>query len=465
MNLNSDKTEFCETDHLYRPVLAENIQVQRSDLGIRYSFEEQILSIKVSATVQQTLLAAFDRTTSFNSWSDVRDKKFIQQTEKALFKKGFLSWQLGLGQTSFITAHATVPQWRAESEAEDNQSSDISQFAIIRFDMGSPRLYNPLRDVSVEILNSEVLSALSMSICEQNLDAQNLVIKLRPIMSEAVAQVTTELISHVMCAKEFENAPEFLWEMPDLLLHTSSRMGLVFREIGPVAKAQYQIPTPPMKIGQNDSDTIERFRASRRKRIDKPKVAPLSSRRSVRTWESPEKQQIIEFLNESLGVQRIVESNSDYSAKYKATWRPHPSGGSMHVLQPYLIINQCDDMESGVYEYCPFEHQITKIRDLLSHDRRQLAFGMRCTGADAFPPIYVSLQANFSRMQWKYQSMAYSTILKDVGAIYQTLYLAALEYDLGVCAIGTGDSRWSTTLVGKPWWQCSSVGELVMGRL
>ena len=40
-------------------------------------------------------------------------------------------------------------------------------------------------------------------------------------------------------------------------------------------------------------------------------------------------------------------------------------------------------------------------------------------------------------VSWKYNSIAYSLILKNVGVLIQTLYLMATDMGLGGCAIGT----------------------------
>jgi SagB-type dehydrogenase family enzyme len=42
----------------------------------------------------------------------------------------------------------------------------------------------------------------------------------------------------------------------------------------------------------------------------------------------------------------------------------------------------------------------------------------------------------FGRVSWKYSSLAYSLILKDVGVLTQTLYLMTTDMGLGGCAIG-----------------------------
>ena len=42
-------------------------------------------------------------------------------------------------------------------------------------------------------------------------------------------------------------------------------------------------------------------------------------------------------------------------------------------------------------------------------------------------------------MSWKYRSISYATTLKNVGVLYQTLYLVATAMDLAGCALGSGD--------------------------
>ena len=55
-------------------------------------------------------------------------------------------------------------------------------------------------------------------------------------------------------------------------------------------------------------------------------------------------------------------------------------------------------------------------------------------GAPAPPQILITISARFGRMSWKYSSIAYSLILKDVGVLIQTLYLMATDMALGGCA-------------------------------
>ena len=61
--------------------------------------------------------------------------------------------------------------------------------------------------------------------------------------------------------------------------------------------------------------------------------------------------------------------------------------------------------------------------------------------APAAPQILITIAARFGRVSWKYSSLAYALILKDVGVLTQTLYLMATDMGLGGCAIGSSQYR------------------------
>jgi SagB-type dehydrogenase family enzyme len=75
----------------------------------------------------------------------------------------------------------------------------------------------------------------------------------------------------------------------------------------------------------------------------------------------------------------------------------------------------------------------------------------------------LAITARFQRVSWKYESIAYATILKDVGVLYQTMYLVATAMSLGPCAIGAGDSDLFQLILGSDYYEESSVGEFMLG--
>jgi SagB-type dehydrogenase family enzyme len=79
------------------------------------------------------------------------------------------------------------------------------------------------------------------------------------------------------------------------------------------------------------------------------------------------------------------------------------------------------------------------------------------------PQVLLVIAARFQRMQLKYQSMTYSVILKNVGALYQTMYLVATAMGLAPCALGGGHSDLFAQAAGLSYLEETSVGEFLLG--
>ena len=62
-------------------------------------------------------------------------------------------------------------------------------------------------------------------------------------------------------------------------------------------------------------------------------------------------------------------------------------------------------------------------------------------------------------------SIAYALILKHVGVVYQTMYLAATAMGLAPCALGCGDSDAFARAAGTDYYDETSVGEFLLGSL
>jgi SagB-type dehydrogenase family enzyme len=99
------------------------------------------------------------------------------------------------------------------------------------------------------------------------------------------------------------------------------------------------------------------------------------------------------------------------------------------------------------------------------HELETLLAGAKfAMGAPAAPQILITIAARFGRVSWKYSSVAYSLILKDVGVLLQTLYLMATDMGLGGCAIGTNNIDLFAKMTGIEFHIEGSVGEFALGR-
>ena len=88
----------------------------------------------------------------------------------------------------------------------------------------------------------------------------------------------------------------------------------------------------------------------------------------------------------------------------------------------------------------------------------------RRPAAPAAPQILITLAARFGRISWKYRSIAYALILKDVGVLMQTLYLMATDMGLGGCAIGTANIDLFARMTGIEFHVEGPVGQFAIGR-
>jgi SagB-type dehydrogenase family enzyme len=94
----------------------------------------------------------------------------------------------------------------------------------------------------------------------------------------------------------------------------------------------------------------------------------------------------------------------------------------------------------------------------------QLSDAEFAIGASGAPHILIVIAARFGRVSWKYSSVAYSLILKDVGVLTQTLYLAATDMGLGGCAIGTNNIGRFARMTGLEFSTEGPVGLFALGR-
>ena len=85
-------------------------------------------------------------------------------------------------------------------------------------------------------------------------------------------------------------------------------------------------------------------------------------------------------------------------------------------------------------------------------------------GTTTAPQVLIIVTARFGRISWKYSSIAYALILKDVGVLIQTFYLMATDIGLGGCAIGTVNIELFSKMTGIEFHVEGPVGQFAIGR-
>jgi SagB-type dehydrogenase family enzyme len=117
------------------------------------------------------------------------------------------------------------------------------------------------------------------------------------------------------------------------------------------------------------------------------------------------------------------------------TMRIVPSGGAMHPYETYLIVNNIEGLESGLYRYLAIEHKLLVLdtdESNLSKNLIEVCHGQAFIGKAAVVFIWT---ARPYRTEWRYGEDSLKDILMGVGHICQNLYLACEAIGAGTCAI------------------------------
>lgn len=118
-----------------------------------------------------------------------------------------------------------------------------------------------------------------------------------------------------------------------------------------------------------------------------------------------------------------------------------PSGGALHSIEAYLLVQRAEGVATGLHHYLPVEHALEPLRELETSDAAALAHSVvagQWWFVDA--AVLVILTARFDRLFWKYRRhpKAWRIAQLDAGHLSQTLYLSAADLGLGAfvtCAV------------------------------
>jgi len=265
-----------------------------------------------------------------------------------------------------------------------------------------------------------------------------------------------------------------MWDFHDLLFHARSRFGRHDNPYGGTFRFLGKIPPQPAIRSSVSNNIIKLHKPDIAflKENDIPFSRVLEQRCSIREYDDEPltAEQLGEFLYRTVRVKKLLElspKHVDTGEVLQYTKRIFPSGGASYELELYLSITKCRNIESGFYHYCPKEHQLERISDINEKVKPLLFMAKAALKSEPdapLPQILFTYAARFQRVTWKYASISYSIILKDVGVLQQTMNLVAEAMDIGSCALGGGNPDAFVKAAGCNYYEESSVGEFVIGR-
>jgi len=268
-----------------------------------------------------------------------------------------------------------------------------------------------------------------------------------------------------------------LWDFHDLLFHARSTEGRQANPLGGLYPYAGLMPLPPAvrpawpgkKIDLRNlvTSTSESLAPSE---FSMMFARMLKERHSTREFDDARPitlAELAQLLDSAARIRAKWSSSLDMDGggpeiSYAA--RPYPSGGAAYELELYLSVANCEGLVRGFYHYDADEHALTPIIVRSPDLEAQLAAAEFAMGASTVPQILITIAARFGRVSWKYSSVAYSLILKDVGVVFQTLYLTATALGLGGCAIGTNNIELFSKMTGLEFHVEGAVGQFALGR-
>lgn len=366
-----------------------------------------------------------------------------------------------------LTLHPVSPYFQYASQEVGEVPFVLSRFALSRSDRGLGIVESPRSHARVEIHDAAAQGALFALLRPRTArelaeDVPGLDENAAPALLDLLASAQIALPSPDRRPVPEDDDPVLVqWAFHDMLFHGRHRLGrhadpyggtFPFRgrlEAPPVVKPAIAAPAVPLP--RPDLEALQRE--------DLPFTRVLESRASLRAHsEEPLRlAQLAEFL---FRTARIKKKND----RDGVSFRPSPSGGALHALEVYPLVGRCQGLESGLYHYDPEEHVLRRVAEMNPAVAKLLELGGITAMMEGLPQVLLIVTARFQRVQNKYQSVAYSVILKDVGCLYQTMYLVATAMGLAPCALGGGHSDLFAQASGLPYFEESSVGEFVLGR-
>ena len=411
---------------------------------------------------------------SFASDSRNVDKE-IGLLVRRLARHGLLEYRLGRSRNGedLVVIEPQVPDyWPQAPELGNADALVLSRFAYMRRRGDEMVLESPRAGALFKICDPKIASAIAMLSTPQQIK------HLRrqegfPGVELLALLLDCQILFKVGAAGESGlrlaegDHSLVLWDFHDLLFHARSTEG---RHANPLGGTYPYVgvisPPPAVRPGwPGKKIDLRKFSAAHPEAIS-PVAKLLRERHSTRSFDDQRPITLAELSQFLDGTARVLSrSNTTLDLDDGGhTVRPYPSAGAAYELELYLAVNLCEGLARGFYHYDADAHALAPI-GVPGHELEALLAGAEfAMGAPAAPQILITIAARFGRISWKYSSIAYALILKDVGVLMQTLYLMATDMGLGGCAIGIANIELFAKMTGIEFHVEGPVGQFAIGR-
>jgi SagB-type dehydrogenase family enzyme len=405
--------------------------------------------------------------------------KEIHLLVRRLARHGLLEYRLGRsrnGEDQVVIEPQAPDYWPQTPQLGNADVLVLSRFAYMRRRGNEMVLESPRAGALFRICDPKIATALAMLSAPRQIKQLRredglLAIELLALLLDC------QILFKIDPARDSGLRPAegddslVLWDFHDLLFHARSTEGRHANPVGgvyPYAGVMAPLPAVRPRWPGKKID-LRKFSAVQSQPIS-PVAKLLRERHSTRTFDHRlpiTLGELSRFLDGTARVQSRFSSSVDLGDDRPGVAyavRPYPSGGGSYELELYLAVDRCEGLARGFYHYDAGGHALVPI-GVGAHEFEALLTGAQfAMGAPAVPQILITIAARFGRISWKYSSIAYALILKDVGVLMQTLYLMATDMGLGGCAIGIANIDLFAKITGIEFHVEGPVGQFALGR-
>jgi SagB-type dehydrogenase family enzyme len=415
---------------------------------------------------------------SFAAGRSAVDKE-IDLLVRQLARSGLLEYRFGpaKGGGDKIVIEPQMPDyWPQPAKLAAGELIVLSRFAYLRRRGGEMILESPRSAALFRIADPKIAAVLTSLVTPQTLG------KLRRQEGFPGAELIALLLACGMlfraaAGSEGLRADEgdnnlVLWDFHDLLFHTHSTEGRQANPSGGLYPHADTMPPPRSVRASWPGEAIDL-----QQHLPPPSNTAshalnlFRARHSTRDFDDNDPIGIVElsqFLDNTARIKAHWESRADLGdgsgPMIAYTVRPYPSGGSSYELELYLTVTNCKGLDPGFYHYDADRHALVAIAAQPQDIEAQLESAVMAMDAPNRPQVLITIAARFDRISWKYSSIAYSLVLKNVGVMMQTLYLMATDMGLGGCAIGNNNIDRFARMTGTEFHVEGPVGQFALGR-
>jgi SagB-type dehydrogenase family enzyme len=394
---------------------------------------------------------------------------------RRLARRGLLEYRVGRSRSGedLVVIEPQVPDyWPQAAQLSNADAVVLSRFAYLRRRGAEMILESPRAGALFKICDPKVAAAIAMLSTPQHIK------QLRrqegfPGLALLALLLDCKILFKIGAAGESGSRLAegdhslVLWDFHDLLFHARSTEGRHANPLGGVYPYVGLISSPPAVRPSWPGKKIDLRKVAT---MDPKAISPIAKllrkRRSTRSFDDQRPITLAELSQFLDGTARVLSRSNTTPDLDEGghTVRPYPSAGASYELELYLAVNICEGLERGFYHYDADTHMLAPI-DVPANELEALLAGAEdAMGAPAVPQILITIAARFGRISWKYSSIAYGLILKDVGVLTQTFYLMATDMGLSGCAIGIANIDLFAKITGIEFHVEGPVGQFAIGR-